>query len=381
MKARILDQIALEAITPTAMRAYLVYEGWKRIESFGEFGEVYGRSGDATNNEVIVPVSTAIADYASAVAQALRFIATYEDRDELAIYADLSRADRDVIRVRAPEADSDGSISIDPGVELVQHARDMLASAACAAFDPRPAYHLGKVQQAEGYMRRVRLGQTEHGSFVITLLAPMPPVLASPQQTSLWPNLDQEPFERQVTRMLTQSLHSAHEAVVESNRGDGLKAFAGAVSKGVSANLCEALASIIDRSGGADVSCTWARTRPAPIPRDRVVFGRADGEILREAARQFRLREPRRDERIIGYVTDLHRAEDQVEGRVTIKALVDGRPRSLWLTLSKVDYGLAVQAHEKQAPVTLVGDLELDGQRWRLIEPRDIRVIEDDNDE
>ena len=85
------------------------------------------------------------------------------------------RADRDVLRVRAPEADDDGSFGIDRGVELVQHARDMLASAACAAFDPRRAYHLKKVQRAEDYMRHVRLGQTEHGSFVVTLLAPMPP--------------------------------------------------------------------------------------------------------------------------------------------------------------------------------------------------------------
>jgi hypothetical protein len=94
--------------------------------------------------------------------------------------------------------------------------------------------------------------------------------------------------------------------------------------------------------------------------------------------RQFGLRESRRDERIVGYVTDLHQAETQVEGRITIKALVDGRPRSLWCSLSKLDYGIAIQAHDQQSPVTLVGDLELDGQRWKLLEPRDIRIISDE---
>jgi hypothetical protein len=254
----------------------------------------------------------------------------------------------------------------------------MLASAACAAIEPRQAYHLGKVQQAESYMRRVTLGQTEHGSFVITLLAPIPPVLSSPKQASFWPSIEQEPFDRQVTRVLAQALHSAHDAVVESNRGDGLSAFVDAVSRGVSANLCEAVASIVDRAAGADVSVTWARTRPTPVPRDRIVFGKADGEILREAARQFRLREPRRDERIIGYVTDLHRAEDQAEGRVTIKAIVDGRPRSLSGNLSQLDYATAVRGHGQQSPVTLVGDLEREGHRWRLVETRDIRIIEDE---
>jgi hypothetical protein len=342
MKARILDQSALRAINPTALRAYLVYEGWVRVEPYGQFSEVYARP--KSSEELIIPASTEIADYAAAIATALRFIAEYEDRDELALYADLIRADRDVIRVRAPDADDDGSISVDPGVEIVQHARDMLASAACSAVEPRQAYHLGKVQQAESYMRRVRLGQTEHGSFVITLLAPIPPVLSPSKQASFWPNLEQEPFDRQVTRVLTQALHSAQDAIVESNRGDGLSAFVDAVSKGVSANLCEAVASIVDRAAGADFSVTWARTRPAPVPR----------------------------------VTDLHRAEDQADGRVTIKAIVDGRPRSLSGNLSQSDYGTAIRAHGKQLPVTLVGDLEREGQRWRLIEPRDIRIIEDE---
>jgi hypothetical protein len=80
----------------------------------------------------------------------------------------------------------------------------------------------------------------------------------------------------------------------------------------------------------------------------------------------------------IGYVTDLRRAEDQVEGRVTIKAIVDGRQRSLSGNLSQLDYGTAIRAHGQQSPVTLVGDLECEGQRWRLMEPRDIRIIEDE---
>src|SRR6266851_6042915 len=157
MKARILDRAALEAINPAALRAYVAYEGWRKVEPFGEYSAVYARAEAGPKGEIIIPSTTEIGDYASAVGEAIRFIANFENRDELAIYGDLTRADRDVIRVRAPEADDDGSIGIDPGVEIVLHARNLLASAACAAFEPRPAYHLGKVQQAELYMRRVRL--------------------------------------------------------------------------------------------------------------------------------------------------------------------------------------------------------------------------------
>jgi hypothetical protein len=48
--------------------------------------------------------------------------------------------------------------------------------------------------------------------------------------------------------------------------------------------------------------------------------------------------------------------------------------------LSRADEEVSVQAQKKQEPITLLGDLEREGQRWRLIEPRDIRIIEDGDD-
>lgn len=380
MKARILDEEALSAVSPTALRAYVDFEGWKRIENFGQFSQVYGRP-ENTKIELLIPFTTEIADYAFAVGQVIKFLARYEERDELSVYSDLVRADRDVIRVRAPVSEDDGSIRIDAGRDIVEQARNLLASAACSAFDPRRAYHLGKVVQAEEYMRRVRLGQTEHGSFVVTLLAPIPPALTFERQTSLWPSLEQEPYERKVTRVLTQALHNAHEAILASNRGDGLNAFYDAVPMGVSANLCESVAAIVEQTNSIELSVTWARTRPTPKARDLISFSRSDAEILKEAGRQFRLREPRLEERVFGYITQLRRPQEEFDGRITLKALVDGRVRSLTADLSNQDYEGAILAHSLKLPVTVIGDLERDGQRWRLVSPRDLSIIDEDDAE
>jgi hypothetical protein len=381
MKTRILDKAALAAITPAALRAYLLHEHWEKLQPYGKFSEIYVRPiGNEEAREIIVPFTNEIGDYASAIGEIIRHIAQTEQRDELAVYTDLTRADRDVFRVRAPEANDDGSIGIEPGVEIVQHARDVLASAACAAFETRRAYYLGKVQQAADYMRRVRLGQTEHGSFIVTLLAPIPPELVGVRQPILWPELDEEPYERKVTRMLADALHATRDAVIASNRGEGLDPFASAVPRGVSANLCEALASITDQAEGAVLSITWAKTRPAPSAREVISFNKSDAEVLREAGRQLRLQEPRRDERIIGYITHLRRAADEVEGTVTLKAIVDGKPRSLSTILPPWNYSIAVRAHESRAPVTLVGDIETIGQRWRITEASDLQIIDDTED-
>jgi len=157
---------------------------------------------------------------------------------------------------------------------------------------------------------------------------------------------------------------------------DGADAFSNAVSSGVSANLCEAIASIVEQTDSTEISVTWAKTRPAPIARERVNFTKMDGEILREAAWQFLLKGPRRDERLIGYVTHLRRPEDQFEGRITIKAIVDGKAKSLSADLLKAEYEVAVHAHEIQTPITVFGDIETEGRRWRLRDVRDIRIIE-----
>ncbi len=67
-------------------------------------------------------------------------------------------------------------------------------------------------KEASDYMQRVRLGQTEHGSFVVTLLAPVPPLLQIPLDPA-WTPLDDEPFDRRVTRRLMDALDACRAAL------------------------------------------------------------------------------------------------------------------------------------------------------------------------
>lgn len=377
VRARIIDSEALTAVSPVALRAYAVAEGWRRVESFGEHSDVYLHSSGGP--EVIVPGTVALGDYPNVVAAIVSLFAKTEGRDELQVFRDLAVADRDVVRVRAPHADDDGSIAIEAGVELVVHARDLLLSAACSAWQPRPAYRAGKVKKAEDYMERVRLGQTEQGSFVVTLLSPVPPALEAPLQPSLWPLEDDEPYERLVTRRFVDGLSAARSAVESSNRGASFEVFEEAVMRGVSANLCEAAAQLIESGDGLDVSVTWARTRATPVPRRGVTFARSDGEVLREAARLFHERQPRPDERLEGYIIKLGREETAFDGRVTFRAFVEGRITSIQVDFPQQLYEQALEAHRNKRIITVTGNLERQGKRWRLKEPRDLQVGVDED--
>jgi hypothetical protein len=376
MKTRIVDTGALRAISPQALRAYAQAEGWAPVEPYGSHSHVYVKAGF----EVIIPGVSSLGDYPNVVAELLAIFSRAEGRDEFLVYRDLATSDRDVVRVRSPDADEDGSVRIEAGVDLIAYARDLILSAACSAWSPRPVYRAGRVKQADDYMSRVRLGQTEQGSFVVALFAPAPPALERP--AGLWPTESDEPYERLVTRRLAGGLDAAANGIERFNLGGGIADFERGVPLGLSANLCEAAANLSARGDGIEVSITWARTRPAPQARWSRTLSRADGEMLLEVARVFHERQPRPDEAIEGLIVKLARDAQEFDGRVTLKVVVDGKWASVQAQLQPEDYNLAIEAHRTNRPITAIGTLERVGRRWRLTSPSYVRLVaEDDLDE
>jgi len=381
MRVEILDAPSLKSVSPAALRSFALFEGWKSVDKFGTTSQIYVREAGGRSVEIILPAVEEIGDYATVVSQVIDVFARELGRDQLSIFRDLTHADRDVVRVRATESYDDGSIKIDPGVNLIGNARDMLASAACAATDPRRAYYIGKMQRASDYIERVRLGQTEIGSFVVTLLAPVPPTLdEGADQPALWPELEAEPYERRVTRMLSSALSAAKSAIADAHRGRGSSSFDEAVQSGVSANLCEAIAAMSDRGDGAEISVAWAKTRPTPIASSRVRFSVDDSDVLREVAREFRLKEPRPEVTLSGYFPALRRLESESNGTVKMIGLIDGRATSVSVVLNKNDYERALDAHGRHFGITVTGDLVREGQRWKLVRAHDISFVESANE-
>ena len=374
MKVSIHDRGALLAVSPVALSAYARVAGWNRQEPYRMHSDVY--VGEA-RPEIIVPRTERLGDYASVVATLIETFANVAGQDELTVYRSLVTADRDVVRVRAAESD-DGSVTLNDGVDLIGGARDMLLSAACSLREPQPVYRAGANREAADLLKQVRLGQTDQGSFVVTLLTPVVP----PPMPALFPDPDDlnAPIERRMTRRLVEALTAARQATERTAAGDE-SAFGDAVANGVSANLCEALVRLIEPFPTVDFGVSWARTRPVTVPGTVVRFGRADAALLREAARSLRDRAPRPDVRLYGFVRLLKRGEADDDGTIGLATDIDGQRQSVAAVLEQLDYERAVQAHGDRALVVLAGDLERMGQRWRLLNPRLTDVIRDDGPE
>lgn len=368
MRNSIHDRDALLVVSPTALSSYACAAGWIRRGTYRVHSNIY--TGE-DKPEIIVPRTDHLGDYSSVVAELIKIFAEVGDQDETSVYRSLVTTDRDVIRLRVGESE-EGSVKLNEGVDLIQGARDMLLAAACSLSQPKAAYRAGANRDATDLISKIRLGQTDRGSFVVTLLTPIIP----PPVPSLFPDepdLD-IPIERRLTARLIEALTAIRVAAERTASGDG-DAFRNTTKSGVSANLCEALVKIIDSFPTLDVSVSWAQILPNTEPNRTVRFGSKDEPLLRQVVRAFREHTPQPDVQLIGNVQLLRRKENEEDGTIRLNTLINDKQQSVTVLLGREDYDQAVQSHKDQTWVILSGDLERMGQRWRLLNPRLERVL------
>jgi hypothetical protein len=361
---------------------YLRARGWQRFsEEAGKFS--VWENPAHPDAEVVVPLRREASDFVICLAEILRELEAAEGRSQFDILRDLLNSGFDVMRLGASSTGtSGGTIGLDDGLRMVGEAREMLLSAACATVRPRAVFHARKPQQANEYMKAARLGQTEHGSYVLTILSPVAPRLNVYSETDLFP---EEPFERQVVRTLARSVKLAVGAAEQAGTAaqPNFDPFQQVVSAGVSANLCEAIAGFFQIGDpiSIDLSVAWAQNRPAPNDTPSRTLITSDViPTLAEAARVFRARDTLEAYQVRGPVVKLERPDGQSSGHVTILALVEGATRKVVVTLSEADYNQATEAHQNYRSVKVAGDIVREGRSFRLKSPSGFDVVDDEDD-
>jgi hypothetical protein len=383
MRAAIRDATALSALRPLEIMAYLRSSGWKNVAEQPNHSSTWLYKDAAGEEfEIAVPLNHTFRDFAQRMSDVLSTLEAVEQRSQLEILHDLVVTSADVVRVRLIDRDvADGSVPIEDGAQFFQKAKDMMLAAACAAAELRAYYPSKKPIQAMKYLQKTRLGQTEQGSFVLTIISRVVPSLAGSdgQLFEL-----EEPFERKVTLTLANALAAVRAAAENAASTGTLDSFIASVRKGVSANLCDAL---VGMAGGRDsrrdlaIDFTWSRSRPlttdSTTPAKTLLSADAL-PMIEEASRYFKGTSPREEFELRGFVVKLERTENAPTGRVTVLTFFDDKPRKVTAELPEADYHKAVTAHDRQQTVVCFGTLVRDGRSFRLRDPHDFSVTFDD---
>lgn len=383
MKVEIRDSDALSKLSLVDVRAYLESQGWQQAGRYGTVATIYVKRISGTKHlEILLPLHEQFGDYPQRMSDVVAVLAESEGRSQLSVFNDLVKSGFDVVRFRAPEAGDAGTIRLEHGVLLYDRALDLVAAASNAAIKPKRAYRGAKFDQTREYLQQLRLGQTEIGSYVLTVLSPVPPMLESPELV-LFPDLElgEEPFPRTVTRTLDRALRATKGAVSEAVATGKLDPFEAAVSDGVSANLCDAIARLAEQDSGIQVSISWSRVRRPPGPRVIYAFTQDNARVLSEAAHAFRDREPLPDTTIEGFVVGLHREQEEFDGKAKIRGFVGNQVRTLTAQFLLPDYSKVVRAHDQKLRVRIDGDLVRRGPLQILENARNLVVFDDGGDD
>jgi hypothetical protein len=380
------DESAFAAVRPLDIAAYLRSRGWVELGSGDEPASAWEKQVDRDTYEVLAPKHSGWRDYPRRVKSLVNTLGEVENRSQLAILHDIAAVFFDIVRLRsADNAMLDGTIFLEDAVHVASSGRGMMLSAACATIQPKRAYHSRKPMAATRYVDGLRMGQTEHSSYVITIMSQVSPALA-PRQMALrfQPGEElpvgfvyEEPYERRVTATLGRALHKLRSAATRGASTGSLDAFEDAIEAGVSADLCESLGLIRECSHITtfEVSIGWAPCRPQSghVP-DKVMFTTDVLDVIREAGRQLRERSPVEDFDLVGPVVDLSRTLESLHGTATVLGSVDGQLRKVNVDLWGADWQLAHGALGKTPHVLLkcTGELLKNGNLFVLKNARNV---------
>jgi hypothetical protein len=381
MKVNIRERDVFQNLNPVEIASYLRSTGWSGVDVKPNHSSTWKMSIEGETLELLLPLNRSIGDFASRMADVVGDLSAVENRSPLEIVADLQTSGADVVRVRlrGPEA-VDGTVPLEQGVPLVENTRELLLAGACAAVEPRAHFARRKSDLANQFVGGLRLGQSERGSYVLTVLSRVPPHLTS-SNGQLFEM--EEPFARRAMWTLSRALRAIREAADAALSSGRFDPFTKAVPAGVSSNLCSAIA----RMGGTmpttselALSWTWARSRPVEADGVReVVFPGDRLPVIEEAARMLKATAPREEVEIRGGVVKLQKEGEQgpPSGPVTLLAFIDGTPRRVFVTLAEPDHNTAIQAYQRDATVVCTGDLVKIGQKYILQNPHGFTMVSD----
>lgn len=381
MKVEIRDADAVQAIMPADAALYLRAAGWTRQQSDAPPGRASAwlRTVDNEEFEALLPMDRELRDYAMRMGELLCVLSAAEKRPQTLVYSDLLTITSDVTRIRISDPElTDGTLPIEEHAQIAQKARDLVLAAACSATAHQPVWYARKPAQAMEHVRKVRIGQSERGSYVLTVMSRVTPVLHTQDEQVSDAEL---PFERQVTQTMAKSLRALDLAAQRAALTQQMSAFDQAVSEGVNANLCDALAGLWggdDSQRNLEFFFSWSPGRPVSddLPR-RIAFPADRIPMIREAGRLMRERAPVTDFELHGAVVKLDRPEGAMAGKVTVIGFLDDRQVRVTMELPDASYSLAVQAHGQGDRLRVLGTLAKEGRSYMLRDARDVAVEEE----
>lgn len=358
-------------VSTEQLQAYLQHKQWYEDGKIRSVATIWHRQ-DNEDAEVVLPFSY-VKDYWQRIRDALASIALFEEREVPEVLNEVKRLFANIISIRVVHDDtSDGTIPINDGVLLIAKAKDLLSAAARSVYGKRKQFTRGPPREARAYLETLLLGQTEIGSYVVNVIAPVRASSAGPEAASTIP------LAQAIMSNLVTGLNALEKASVAYEEKGDLGAFDEAVLAGASSNMCDALLGFSGEKNNRTFEIT-VTAAPSPLFTNKPTKFKFDGkhvEVLAKASGYYKGDYVLPERKLTGYITKLSRPKDETSGTITIDSILGDVERKVQVELTGDDYHMAVLAHDNAKMVRVEGDVHVKSKSAQLLNPKNFGVIE-----
>lgn len=360
-------------ISTNNIRGYAKTRGWVRLS--GDVGSLaVFRHLNRDLDQLLVPLDPQRSDYVDRIADAVAKLVEIEQRPQEAIIFDIMNFDADVIRYRvASPATEKGTIPLEDAIDLLEGARRSLLAAAHSVITPQKFHpRLGR-GEADALLKSCRMGQTERGSFTVTLSCP----LRALEHEAKFGNEPAGSFARQTTRFLAASIRRIYTSIQRDSAFTALEETA--EQPVISANLCDALLRMRPEDNDAALifNISWAPSEPVAEPamslNNQLTLQGEDFEEIENLYDQLKPQQQPKNEVFVGLVDQLKgilTSDNQRRGEVVL-SLFDPTTEEVLKTRADLNvdqYRLADQLHMLGKMIVVHGRIQRGRRISRLQE-------------
>lgn len=362
------------SVLPRNLEGYLSTKGWViEGELLGQANIWHRPEQNHFEYEVIQPRSLEVKGYAQRVVDAINEIATFENRHPDIVLKEVENFYSDSVRIQVVHSDvEEGTIPIEDGVLLIEKSRDLLAATTLSAFTKKAHFTGQKNADAQKFIKQLRLGQTEVGSFIVNIIAPIPETINT--------QIDQDEMSvtRAVTNNLARSLIALRKGIELYKASESIFEFESMIQSGVSANLCDALIGLSgyskSRSFNISINRAGAELDTQELPKT-FNFLPEHVPTLETASAFYKGNYVINEYEAFGLVSKMMHLQQDDFGEITLRSSVRGLEKNVVIQLPMEHYWRSVHAHENGEIISCKGVLHVTAKSAKLLDSYDFKVV------
>jgi len=369
----------LDSIDLKRFSLYLKANDWIIDGKISNMALIWHRKEEEYSNyEILMPIKKNLADYYDRLFDAVQVLANFYKKDLINVVNDIIGYYTDNIKIQLKNDDvENGTIQFNDGLNLIDNAQEMMNAAALSTITKKKSFSGNKPNEVLDFVNSLRLGQTEVGSYIINVIAPLKFI----EEKTLFGEQNIS-YERKVIKNLSRGLKSLKRAAMKYKEANDFIVFLEQINNGVSSNLCKAVAELSGEEKNKDINIKieYFNSIDKSKKIDEYDFEPNEVKIIDKAASYLNEEFWFEEYVIQGFVTRLSRDEKEEKGKITLDCFVEEKSRKVTVVLNSQQYEKAILAHKNHNMLECVGELHMKPRYSLMEDVISIEIIEINNE-